>query len=158
MALSVNSGSISCSLFSGTCAGDWEESFSGERAADQSEERTRTRTEYTFPSQTDLALQCILWGGGNIFSFEENLILVKLHCFDSLRTCASSGFPKTNGSGSVQLSLGSKSDPAFFLWAQKRSNPPGSSRSSLSAGSLPDLGPQERLLQQAPHCCSLLVA
>lgn len=76
----------------------------------------------------------------------------------ALRTCASSGLPKTNGSGSVQLYLESKSYPAFPLWVQRRSKPWVNSRNSLGAGNLTDLSPQERLLQQVPHCCSLLVA
>lgn len=56
---------------------------SGARAAEQSEERTEIQTEYTFPSQTYFAPQWILPGCGNMFSFQEDLILVKLHRFDS---------------------------------------------------------------------------
>lgn len=53
------------------------------RAYCRAEERAGIWSEYTFPGQTDLALQCILPGGGNTFSFEENFVLMKFHCFDS---------------------------------------------------------------------------
>lgn len=52
-------------------------------AAEQSEERTKIQNEYAFPSQTYLAPQWILSRGGNMFNFQEDLILVKLHSFDS---------------------------------------------------------------------------
>lgn len=61
---------------------------------EQSEERTGIWTEYMFPSQTDLALQCVLPRGGNIFSFEENFILVKLHFFDSPKDLCQLWFTK----------------------------------------------------------------
>lgn len=61
---------------------------------EQSEERTGIWTEYTFPSQTDLALQYVLPRGGNIFSFEGNFILVKLHFFDSPKELCQLWFTK----------------------------------------------------------------
>lgn len=93
--------------------------------------------------------------GVGISSVEENLELVKLHCFGGPKDLSQPQFTKDQWFWLSAAVSEIKTQPCLSLYSQKQPKHPDSSRSSLGSWKATRPGTTGVTSQRAPQCCSL---